>query len=130
MDSGLSFDASSAVYAGEDLALAVGGVKVSVCGGGTGRVLGEGVKRAGAQKEQDGGDYFPATIDSSIKQLHRTAFCSLKHTRNSYKPAIYKDSGLSFDIFRKCMGGRTWPLRLEGAGPGEEEGGISSIRGL
>ena len=41
-----------------------------------------------------------ATTDTSIKQQSRTAFlfCALKHTRSSYKPAIYYvDSGLSFD---------------------------------
>ena len=42
----------------------------------------------------------------------------------------YVDSGLSFDASsrRKCTGGRTWPLRLEEAGPGEQGGGTSSAR--
>ena len=85
MDSGLSFDASSEVYGGEDLALAVGSGKLK---GRSGSVLGEGVKRAGQQRERDGGNSFLATTDS-IRQQHRTALCALKHTRSSYKPAIY-----------------------------------------
>ena len=89
----------------------------------------EGVKRAGTQRERDGGGSFLATTDS-IRQQHRTAFCALKNTRSNYKPAIYDvDSGLSFDAssFRRCLGERIWPLRLERAGPGEQ-GGTSSIR--
>ena len=92
-DSGLSFDDSSGVYGGEDLALEVGSGKVR---GGSSSDWEEGVKMAGSQREQDGGDSFLATADS-IKQQYRTAFCALKHTRSSYKPAIYMDSGLSFD---------------------------------
>ena len=41
---------------------------------------------------------------------------------------IYVDSGLSFDASSE-VGGRTWPLRLKGARPGEQ-GGTSSIRGF
>ena len=43
------------------------------------------------QREQDGVDSFLATTDSNIKQEYRTALCGLKHTRSSYKPAIYMD---------------------------------------
>ena len=76
--------------------------------------------RARPRREQGGGDSFLATTDS-IRQQHRTAFCALKHTHSSYKLAIYYvDSGLSFDACSKVHGGRTWPLRLEGAGPGEQ----------
>ena len=59
--------------------------------------LGE-VKRAGPQQgERDSEDPFHATTDSSIKQHYSIAFCALKHTRSSYKPALfYVDSGLSF----------------------------------
>ena len=70
MGSGLSFNASSEVYWGKDLDLAVGSGKLK---GGSGSVLGEGVKRAGPQRDRDGVDYFLATTDS-IRQQHRTAF--------------------------------------------------------
>ena len=117
MDSGLSFDASSDLYGGKHLDLAVGGDKVKV---GSSSVLGEGIKRAGPQRERDGGDSFLATNDSIIRQQHRTAFCALKHTRSSYKQAIYYvDSGLSFDASWEVCRRRTWPLRLEEAGPEE-----------
>ena len=115
MDSGLSFDASSEVYGGEDLALAVGSGKLK---GGRGSVPGEGVKRAGSQRERDGGNSFPATTDS-IRQQHRTAFCALKHTSSSYKPAIYMDSGLSFDAFSGVYGGKDLALAV-GSGKGRE----------
>ena len=100
MDSGLSFDASSGVYGGEDLALAVGGKGR----GGSSSVWEEGVKRVGSQRERGGGDSFFATADS-IKQQYRTAFCALKHTRSSYKSAISIDSGLSFDASSEVYGG-------------------------
>ena len=87
---------------GKDLTLAVGSGKLM---GGRGSVLGKGVKRAGSQKERDGGDSFLATTDTSIKQQYRTAFCALKHTRISYKPAIFMDSGLSFDASSEVYGG-------------------------
>ena len=89
MDNALSFDASSEVYGGEDLDLAVGSGKLK---GGSGSVLGERVKRAGPQRERDGGDCFLAKT-GSIRQQHRTAFCALKHTRSRYKPAIYELCG-------------------------------------
>ena len=114
-DSGLSFEASSEVYGGEDLDLAVGSGKLK---GGRGSVLGEGVKRAGSQRERDGGNSFPATTDS-IRQQHRTAFCALKHTSSSYKPAIYMDSGLSFDAFSGVYGGKDLALAV-GSGKGRE----------
>ena len=101
IDSGLLFDASSEVFGGEYLALVVGSGKV---GGGSCIVLGEGVMRAGAQRERDGGDSSLATTDS-IWQQYRTAFCALKHTRSSYKPAIYVDGGLSFDASSEVYGG-------------------------
>ena len=102
MDSGLSFDASSEVVGGEDWDLAVGSGKV--CGGSS-SVSGEGVKRAEPQRERDGEDSFLATTDGSIKQQYRTAFCALKHTRCSFKPVIYMDSGLSFDAPSEVVGG-------------------------
>ena len=80
VDGGMSFDTSSEVYGGEDLALAVGSGKLK---GGRGSVFGEGAKRAGSQREQYGGDFFLATTDSSIKQQYRTVFCALSHTRSS-----------------------------------------------
>ena len=46
---------------GEDLALAVGSGKLK---GRNGRVLGEGMKRAGPHRERDGEDSFLATADS------------------------------------------------------------------
>ena len=101
MDSELSFDASLEEYGREDLALAVGSGKLK---GGRGGGFGEGVKRAEPHREQDGGEYFPATTDR-IKQQYRTAFCALKHTRSSYKPAIYMDIGLPFDASSKVYGG-------------------------
>ena len=102
MDSGLSFDASSEVCGGEDLDRAVGNGKVK---GGSGSVLGDGIKRAEPQRERDGGDSFLATTDS-IRQQHRTAFCALKHTRSSCKPAIYY-----VDVQRvvvRCFFGSVW----------------------
>ena len=56
----MSFDASSEVYGGENLNLAVENGKLK---DGRGSVLGEGMKRAGPQRERDGGDYFLATTD-------------------------------------------------------------------
>ena len=51
-------------------------------------------------------DRFLATTDS-IRQQHRTAFCALKHTRSSYKPAVYYvDSELSFDVSSQVYGGK------------------------
>ena len=61
MDNGLSFDASSEVHGGKDLDLAVRSGKLK---GGSGSVLGKGMKRAGPQRERDGGDSFLATTDS------------------------------------------------------------------
>ena len=113
MDRGLSFDASSGVYEGEDSALAVGSGKVR---GGRVSVLGEGVKRAGSQREQDGRDSFLDTTDTtSIKQQYkyRTVFCALNHTRSSHKPDNCVASGLSFDASSEMFWGRSWPLRLE-----------------
>ena len=110
MDSGLSFDASSGVYGGEDLALAVGSGKLK---GGSSSVLGGEVKRVEPQRERDGGDSFLATADS-IKQQNRTAFCALKHTRSSYKLAIYMDSGLLFDASSEVYGGEDLALAAGG----------------
>ena len=74
--------------------------------GRTGRLMrGEGLIIAEPQREQDGVDSFLATTDSNIKQEHRTALCGLKHTRSSYKPAIYMDRGLSFDASSGVYGG-------------------------
>ena len=100
---GLSFDASSGVYGGKHSALAVGSGKVR---GGRGSVLGEGVKRAGSQREQDGRNSFLDTTDTSIKQQYRKVFCALNHTHSSHKPAINVDSGLSFDASSEVYGGR------------------------
>ena len=116
VDSGLSFDASSEVYMGKDLDRAVGSGKLK---GGSGSVLGEGMKRAGPQRERDGGDFL-ATADS-IRQQHRTAFCALKHTRSSYKATIYcVDSGLSFDASSDVYGGEELALAAGWRGPGQE----------
>ena len=122
VDSGLSFDASSEVYGGEDLALAVGNGKFV---GGSCSVLGAGVKRAGSQRERDGGDSFLATADS-IKQQYRTAFCALKHTRSSYKPDIFMDSGFSFDASSEVYGGEDMALAV---GSGKLMGGRGSVLG-
>ena len=112
MDSGLSFDASSEVFGGGDLALAAGSSKVR---GGSSRVWEEGVKKAEPQRERDSGDSFLATTDGSIKQQYRPAFCALKHTRSSCKPAIYyMDSGLSFDAFSEVFGGEDLALATGG----------------
>ena len=56
--------------------LAVGRGKLN---GGSGSVWGEGVKRAGPQRERGGGDSLLATADS-IRQQHRTAFFLLVET--------------------------------------------------
>ena len=123
MDSGLSFDASLEVYGGEDSALAVGSGKLM---GGRGNVFGEGVKRAGSQRERDGGDSFLATIDTSIKQQYRTAFCALKHTRSKYKSAIFMDSGLSCDASSEVYGGEDLGRAV---GSGKLKGGSGSVLG-
>ena len=124
MDCGLSFDASSEVYGREGSALAVGSGKLM---GGRGGVLGEGVKRAGSQRERDGGDSFLATTDtSSIKQQYRTVSCALKHTRSSYKPAIFMDSGWSFDAFSEVYGGEDLDRAV---GSGKLKGGSGSVWG-
>ena len=69
------------------------------------------MKRAGAQRERDGGDSFLDTTDSSIEQEYRKAFCALKHTRSSYKQAIcHVDSGLSFDSSSEVCGGEDLAL--------------------
>ena len=114
----MSFDASSEeVFGGEDLALEVGSGKLK---GGSGSVLGEGVKRAGPQRERDGGNSFLATTNSIVRQQHRTAFCTLKHTRSSYKAAIYcVDSGLSFEASSEVYGG---DLVLAAEGDNKNEG--------
>ena len=52
MDNGLSFDASSEVYGGVDLDRAVGSGKLK---GGSGRVLGEGMKRQGHRESGTAG---------------------------------------------------------------------------
>ena len=91
-----------------DFALAVGSGKVR---DGSSSVFGGGVKRAGPQRERDGVD---STTDS-IRQQHRTAFCALKHTRSSYKPAIYYvDSGLSFDASSEVYRGKDLALAAGG----------------
>ena len=69
----------------------------------------EDVRRAGPQRDQDGGESFLATTDS-IRQQYRTAFCALKHTRSTYKPAIYVDSGLSFDASSEMYAGEDLAL--------------------
>ena len=109
MDSGWSFDASSEVFGGEDLDLAVEKGKVR---GGRGSVFGEGVKRAAGQREQDGGDAFRDTTDSSMRQQQRTAFCALKDTRSRYKSAINVDSGLPFDASSKVFWGEDLVLAV------------------
>ena len=76
-------------------------------------VLGGGVKRVGPQRERDGGDSFLATADS-IEQQYRTTFCALKHTRSSYKLAIYMDSGLLFDASSEVYGGKDLALAAGG----------------
>ena len=111
MDSGLSFDASSEEYGGEDLDRAVGSGKLK---GGSGSFGGRGLKRAGPQRERDGGDSFFAMTDS-IRQEHRTALCALKHTRSRYKLAIsYVDIGLSFDASSEVYGGEDLALAAGG----------------
>ena len=101
------------------MALAVGSSKVR-CGSSS--VWEEGVKRAVPQRERDSGDPFLATTDGSTKQQYRTAFCGLKHTRSSYKPAIYfMDSELPFDAFSEVLGEEDLNLAAGGGrarGPG------------
>ena len=122
MGSGLSFDASSEVFGGEDLDLAVGSGKGR---GGSSSVREEWVKRVGPQRERDGGDSFLATTDS-IKQQYFTAVCALKHTRISYKPAIFMDGGLSFHASSEVYGGESLDLAV---GSGELDRGSGSVWG-
>ena len=128
MGSGLSFDASSGVFGGEEVALAVGIGKVK---GGSGRVWKERMKRAGPQRERDGGDSFLATTDS-IRQQYCTAFCALKHARSSHKPAVhYMDSGLSFGASPGVYRGEDSALAVEVArvGVGAVVFGRNGLRG-
>ena len=83
---------------------------------------GEGVKRAGPQRERDGGDSLLATTDS-IRQQHRTAFGALKHTRSSYKlVTYYVDGGLSFDASSEVYrGGGLGPCGWKGHGQEKRE---------
>ena len=68
------------------IAVGVGKVK------GGNSVRGRGVKRAELQRARRSS--FLDTLDSSIQQRYRAAFCALKNTRSSHKPAIDMDSGL------------------------------------
>ena len=80
---------------------------------GTERLMrGRGIIRAEPQRERYGGDSFLATTDRSIKQQYHTAFCVLKHTRSSYKPASYMDSGLWFDASSEVLGGEDLALAV------------------
>ena len=65
--------------------------------GGADILRGRGLHRVQTQRGQDGGEALPRMTDSSIGRLYRTTFCALKHTCSSHYPAIYLDSGLSFD---------------------------------
>ena len=119
--SGLSCHASSEVFEGEELTLAVGSGKVK---GGSGSVWKERMKRAGPQRERDGGDSFRATTDNSRQQCC-TAFRALKNTRSSYKPAVYyMDSGLSFGASSGVYGGADSVLAV---GSDKGRGGSSSV---
>ena len=88
LDSGLSFDASLQVHRREDLALRW---KVAVVLRGTssssswGAGGGEGTSLQPLRK-QDGGETLLGMTDSGTRQLHRTTFCALKHTRSSPYP--------------------------------------------
>ena len=73
--------------------------------GGNSRVWREGVTRAERQAERDRENSLLATTDSSTRQQYRTAFCTLKQTRRSYKLAICLDSGFPFDASSKAQGG-------------------------
>ena len=73
-----------------------------------------GLKRAELQRERDGGVSFLDTVDSGIQQQYRTAFWVLNHKRSSYKPAIYIDSGLSFDASSEVFGGERLALAVGG----------------
>ena len=53
---------------------------VLAVGGGSSRVCGEGVTKAELYKDRDGENSPLATSDSSVRQLHRTTFCTLTHS--------------------------------------------------
>ena len=93
-------------------------------------LLGEGMKRAGPQRERDGGDSFLATADS-IRQQHRTAFCALKHTRSSYKSShlLCGHSGLSFDASSEVYewGGGLGPCGWTGQGHHRRTGQVHEV---
>ena len=114
MGSGLSFNDSSKAFGGETLALAVVGGNV---GDGSRSVWGQRAKRAELQGKRD---------DSSVRQPYRTAFCALKHKRSNYKPVVYIDSGLYFDVFSGVIGGEGMALEVRG---GKVGGGSSSVEG-
>ena len=89
------------------MALAVGDGRVS-SGKSSGIISwgaggGEGIP---LQRKQDGGKTLLGTTCGSIEQVSRKTFCALKHTRSSHYPAIYLDSGLSFDASLEVFWGR------------------------
>ena len=68
--------------------------------------------------------YMLEPAGSSIKQQYRTAFCELKHTRSSYKPRIYVDSGKPFDDSSEVFQGKDLTIAV---GSDKVRGGSSSV---
>ena len=78
--------------------------------------MGRGLQRVQTQREQDGRETLPGTTDSSIGRLHCATFCALKHTHSTHYPAIYLDSGLSFDGSLEVRTVKGEDLALQGGG--------------
>ena len=119
-------------------------LEVARLGVGRGSGFGEGVKRAGSQREQDGRDTFLDTTETSIKQQDRKVFCALNLTRSRYKQTFMCVVGCRSMPLWKCLGGKNlvlavgsgkvkvgsgsvWKERMKRAGPQRERDGGDSF---
>ena len=64
------------------------------------------------QRKRDGRDSLRGTTDRSVDRQHRTTFCTLKHVRSSYKPAMFMDSGFLVDASSGVLEKEDWALAV------------------
>ena len=122
-DNGLSFNASSEVFRGKDLAFTVGGGKVRT---GSSTVWEGGMKRAHLQTERDGGDSFVDTADSSIEQQMPHRLLRVEPNAQEVQASnLYGQRVVVACFSGSCFWG-AFPLRLEVAVSGVK-GGASSF---